>query len=67
MPDGTVLLEDGREMVAVVSDTGSLGVRAKQVTDHLAALDQYISPGLGLEPVMAAKNHFDTSGLDQAS
>lgn len=39
-PDGTITLEDGREMQAVVAPSGALGVRPKVVEDHVSALDQ---------------------------
>ena len=40
MPDGTIVLENGDEMQAVVSSTGALGVRPKVEDDHIASLDQ---------------------------
>lgn len=43
MPDGTVLLDDGREMQGVVSaTTGAMGVRPKTDGDRISSIDQYV-------------------------
>lgn len=54
LPDGTVMLEDGREMQAVMASNGALGVRPKVIDDHISAIDQHA-------PMPA----IDLSGLDQ--
>lgn len=42
-PDGSVTLDDGREMQGVVSaTTGALGVRPKTDGDRISAIDQYV-------------------------
>lgn len=68
MPDGTVLLEDGSVMQAVVSDTGALGVRVKTQDDRISALDQYVGvPGLEPVAMMSPAQVIASAGLDQVA
>lgn len=55
-PNGMVVLEDGREMQAIVAANGALGVRKATPQDHEAGIDQHAIP---------ARSYFDISGLDQ--
>lgn len=60
--DGTVVLEDGRELQAVVSESGSLGAMPRTDKDRFSVLDQVVPLGLDQShPV----EKFDLSGLDQ--
>lgn len=59
--NATAMLEDGREMKLVMSETGSLGLRPIDTADHLAGLDQNVGPAGAPQPVAT----FDLSGLDQ--
>lgn len=43
-PDGTAILDDGREMQIVMSPSGALGMRPITVEDHVSALDQIGQP-----------------------
>lgn len=56
-PDGTAVLEDGREMQVVVAPNGALGVKRLTQEDHAANIDQ--------SGPIPDKTYFDTSGLDQ--
>jgi hypothetical protein len=61
--DGTVMLDDGREMQLVASNsTGALGVIPKTVEEHIAALDQspQAQPSAAFPPPMSSLK------LDQA-
>lgn len=60
--DGTVVLEDGREMQAWMSETGTLGVMPKVVEDQIAQLDQYLANGQGEMPPLPKISEL---GLDQ--
>lgn len=63
-PDGSLTLEDGSEMQAVISESGSLGARAKVREDFTAQLDQHIGPPSEVrrEPPLPS---IESLGLDQ--
>jgi hypothetical protein len=63
-PDGSLTLEDGSEMQAVVSESGALGARAKVREDFTAQLDQHVGPPSEVrsEPPLPS---IESLGLDQ--
>lgn len=65
MPDGTVMLEDGREMQAVLSSNGALGAVPRTDADRAAMLDQVVLPHDQQQVVATRPPTMKELGLDQ--